>query len=76
MTKAELMKLAMTIAEANSRLAAWSMMQRPEDAEKRLRQDAEYKIAQSVAWKAQAQYDAAIRDLSAADIDQIMREEA
>ena len=63
MTKTELMKLAVAVAEAEHLLYAWKMRNVPSDAaERRL-------------YKAQAEYNAAIAALSGAELEQIMRKE-
>ena len=75
MTKTELMKLAVAVAEAEHLLYAWKMRNVPSDAAERIRQNAEYRIVQSRLHKAQAEYNAAIAALSGAELEQIMREE-
>jgi hypothetical protein len=76
MTKAELMRLATAAAHASERIIAMGMMNSVSDPEKRLQQAAEYKIAHSVFSKAQAEYEAAIHNLSGAELEMIMKEEA
>lgn len=75
MTKAELMKLATAMANAQSTFTAISMMNTPSEIEKLVEWDAKYKIAHSLLMKARKEYEAALASLSATELDAIMREE-
>jgi hypothetical protein len=75
MTKAELMKLATAMANAQATFTAIGMMNTPFEIAERIEWDAKYKIADSLFRKTREEYEAALASLSAAELDAIMREE-
>jgi hypothetical protein len=73
MTKAELMKLATAMANAQATFTAIGMMNTPFEIEKRVEWDAKYKIADSLFRKTREEYEAALANLSAAELDAILK---